>query len=421
MTTPILLIEGVSSLAIVYRAILERAGNSVHWAETLADGLLAFDNTPPGVVILDGTLSGANHDLTLRSFQAAHPATKVILTLPQTMLAQRSDAVASDIFDVLVKPFDEMRLLSTVSDARAEILRQRLLKSGAAPDQLPMSLIGDSPAIVKLRERITAFAQSTAPVMVTGAAGTGKSDCARYLHSQRNDASRGTLHELACRTATPESLANKLDALADTDALLLHKVDLLPPAVAQTLLDRIKSGALTGQALLSTLEGTVVEMLARPDQSKELIHRLNTLPLNLPTLAQRQTDLCQIAEATLPELCAVEGRGQMELSPKAADHLLRHEWPGNIPQLINVLRQVLVLFPNPVITVEMLDQVIDAPTANTDINAPALIGQTLADIERTVIEQAIQHHDGSVPKAAKSLGVSPSTLYRKRDSWGVDA
>ncbi|WP_224826414.1 sigma-54 dependent transcriptional regulator [Cognatishimia sp. MH4019] len=421
MTTPILLIEGTASLRMVYRSILERAGNTVTCATSRAEGLSCYHTAPPCVVILDGMLEGADHEAVLRHLHSAHPGTKVLMTLPQTMLRHRPDQVKQGVFDILVKPFNDIRLLAAVADARTEILRARLAKSSESHHRLPLSLIGSSPAITKLRERLDAFAQSTAPVMVTGAEGTGKSDCAQHLHAQRSTATRGALHDVICRTATPESLSALLAQMKPTESLLLHEVDRLPVATAQYFLDRIKTGPLPVHAIISTLEGSVMGALERTAYPVDLIHRLNALPLNLPTLAQRQTDLCQIADAALPELCAVENRGPMSLTPEAATELLRHNWPGNIPELINLLRQIVVLQSGPQITAQMIRDLRETTQPSSEAEAPVLMGQTLADIERMVIEQTIRQYDGSVPKAAKSLGVSPSTLYRKRETWDADA
>ncbi len=421
MTTPILLIEGTASLRMIYRSILERAGNTVRCATTLAEGLSSYHAAPPCVVILDGLLEGAEHEAVLRHLQSGHPGTKVLMTLPQTLLRHRPDRVGQGIFDILVKPFNDIRLLAAVADARTEILRARLAKSSASSHRLPLSLIGSSPAITKLRERLDAFAQSTAPVMITGAEGTGKSDCARHLHAQRSAGVPGALHDVVCRTATPESLSTLLAQINAEESLLLHEVDRLPAKTAQFFLERIKTGPLPVRAIISTIEGSVLDALERAAYSTDLIHRLNALPLNLPTLAQRQSDLCQIADAALPELCAVENRGPMSLTPEAATELLRHNWPGNIPELINMLRQIVVLQSGQQISAEMIRDLRETTQPASEAEAPVLMGQTLADIERTVIEQTIRQYDGSVPKAAKSLGVSPSTLYRKRETWDVGA
>lgn len=421
MTTPILLIESADSLRMVYRDILERAGNSVRCATTLTEGLSTYHDDPPCVVVLDGLLEGPDHTATLRDFQASSPGSKILMTVPQTVLQQRPESLTDDVFDILAKPFDELRLLTAVADAHTEILRARLAKGSDTTSRIPISLIGTSPAITSLRERLEAFAQSSAPVMITGENGAGKADCARHLHRRRDPSQSGTLQEIACRIATPDTLVTDLANATPETSLLLHEIDHLPAQAAQYLLERIRADDLNVRAIISTLEGSVLDALARAGQSSELIHRLNALPLNLPRLAQRQSDLHEIAEAALPELCAVEKRGSMRLSDEAAKQLAAYDWPGNIPQLINTLHQIVVLHSGPSITAQIICEVLEDSPLAPDSPAPDLTGKTLADIERTVIEQAIRQHDGSVPKAAKSLGVSPSTLYRKRENWEADA
>ena len=112
------------------------------------------------------------------------------------------------------------------------------------------------------------------------------------------------------------------------------------------------------------------------------------------------------------------------LSPRVRELFRSLPWPGNVRQLINVLRNVVVLNQGPLVTPEMLppDLLADRPVAQTPAAAVSalpqdLAGRTLAQIERIVIEDALVRHNGSVPKAARELDVSASTLYRKLETW----
>jgi DNA-binding NtrC family response regulator len=150
----------------------------------------------------------------------------------------------------------------------------------------------------------------------------------------------------------------------------------------------------------------------------------------MPPLRDRGEDVLTIADAALKRFSQEEGRSFEALTPEVAA-LFRHlNWPGNVRQLLNVIRHVVVLNDGPVVTRDMLPfelhhELDNNVAAAPDIEKPrvtldGLIGRTLAEVERMVIEETIASHGGSVPKAARVLDVSPSTLYRKIESWKSD-
>jgi two-component system repressor protein LuxO len=167
---------------------------------------------------------------------------------------------------------------------------------------------------------------------------------------------------------------------------------------------------------------------------EDLYYRLHVVPIHMPPLRERGEDVIEIAERLLADMAREEGRGFAGLSPEVADIFRSLPWPGNVRQLINVLRNVVVLNDGPLVLPEMLPQDLSGvseragslsadPSAELSpapTQAPALsdlAGRTLAQIERMVIEAAIARNGGSIPRAAQELDVSPSTIYRKREAW----
>jgi len=148
----------------------------------------------------------------------------------------------------------------------------------------------------------------------------------------------------------------------------------------------------------------------------------------MPPLRDRGTDVIEIAEAALSRFAAEENRTFDSLDPDVRRLFLRLTWPGNVRQLLNVIRNVVVLNGGGPVTPDMLppDLIRDLPGASADGDPAAvpsgplaeqLVGRTLAEIERVMIEATIARFGGSVPKAALILDVSASTLYRKREAW----
>src|SRR5690606_15960211 len=154
---------------------------------------------------------------------------------------------------------------------------------------------------------------------------------------------------------------------------------------------------------------------------EDLYYRLYVVPVHMPPLRDRGTDVAEIAEAALARFSAEEGKDFTGLAPGTRAFLQAYPWPGNVRQLLNVMRNVVVLNDGGLVTPAMLPAGLAADTLPQGAAAPPapVPGMTLAQIERQAIEAAIARNGGSVPLAARELDVSPSTLYRKLEAWGV--
>jgi len=161
----------------------------------------------------------------------------------------------------------------------------------------------------------------------------------------------------------------------------------------------------------------------------DLFYRLHVVPVHLPPLNARGRDVIEIAEALLADYARREGKAFRRLSAPVAAAFLRYRWPGNIRELQNVLRHVAVLRDGEEVTLGMLpprfseEAAVAAPVPTAadpdDLRGllRPLVGAPLDRIEREYITATIDACDGSIPRAARMLDVSPSTLYRKVEAW----
>ena len=190
---------------------------------------------------------------------------------------------------------------------------------------------------------------------------------------------------------------------------------------------------------------------------EDLYYRLHVVPIAMPPLRERGDDVLEIAETLLKRFANEEGKSLSRFSEEVLRRLRAYSWPGNVRQLENVLRNAVVLNEGSEVTIDMLPDAITPglvpgngsltsadnvahlngstyrhPTLNGHVSAVEpdnsiadvgeaalrdLVGSTLADVEREFIEMTIRECDGSIPRAARILDVSPSTLYRKREAW----
>jgi DNA-binding NtrC family response regulator len=170
---------------------------------------------------------------------------------------------------------------------------------------------------------------------------------------------------------------------------------------------------------------------------EDLYYRLHVVPIHMPPLRGRPDDILEIARTNLVAFAAEEGKAFTGFDPAAAEVLANRPWPGNVRQLLNVIRHVVVLHDGPLVTPEMLPteatltahfepvapvriatvSTLPPPQAPPRSRIEPLVGMPLADVERELIEATIVHCDGSIPRAARMLELSPSTLYRKLEGW----
>ncbi len=160
---------------------------------------------------------------------------------------------------------------------------------------------------------------------------------------------------------------------------------------------------------------------------EDLYYRLYVVPIHMPPLRDRGADVIEIAEAALDRFALEEGRRfEGPWTRRVRSLLAALPWPGNVRQLLNVIRNVVVLNQGGWVTPEMLPRGladseplrIEGPAPVSSLPMPeTMVGLTLAEAERRLIEATLAHHRGSIPKAARVLDVSPSTLYRKIEAW----
>ncbi len=451
----VLLIEDMASLRMVYRSILIAAGAEVRVAATAAEGRMLFRDRPVPVVLMDLTLRDGDGLELMNELRSRRADLRIVVITAHGGVGRAVEAMRAGAHDFLVKPFGEERLIAATRSAA-----QSLAAPGRRPRAIAEGLgamVGSSRAMAGVALRIAAAAPTMAPVLVCGEPGTGKELTARMLHALSGRADAPFL-AIDCRnTPIPEierALFSDSGALYSARETTLYLADLpfLPLDIQQRLLplfhragspDTTGHRSLPGQVRL--VAGSSEEpglALARGRLDPALLHMLDTLRIDLPPLRQRGQDAVEIARAALAHYAAGTGKPFDGLSLPVETLLAHHPWPGNVRELLNLIRQIVLVHPGGRVTLDMLPEALvpaplraldrapappepmagpaPAPTLTPQEAIAALRGLTLAQIERAVIEAAILAEGGSLPRAAKALGVAPSTLYRKREAWEPD-
>ena len=448
---PLLLVEDTPSLQLVYASILKSAGHTVHCAGDASTGLSAFKSIQPLVVLLDLTLPDRDGLDLMRDFLAIEPDTAVIVITANGSINKGVAAMRAGAHEFLVKPFDEQRFLDAVENALSTTRGHMAANTPASPVAPLGDFIGHSKPMVDVYAKIRSVARSMATVFITGESGTGKELCAQAVHDISNRG-QGPFVPLNCGAIPSELLESEVFGhvkgsftgaisdkpgaamAADGGTLFLDEICELNLGLQTKLLRFLETSTIqpVGASRPRKVNVRIVcatnrDPLAAVKQGhfrEDLYYRLHVVPIHLPPLRNRDADVIIIAETALKRFAKEEGRELHALDEDVKTLFRTLPWPGNVRQLLNVIRHVVVLNDGPVVTramlpIELLQEGESGKDADTSlpVGLSGLIGHSLAEIERLVINETIRHYGGSVPKAARILEVSPSTLYRKMEHW----
>ena len=464
MKPKILLVEDTPSLAALYRQYLSKLDAEVIGVERGADALTALDQAIPDVVLLDLQLPDMNGLEILKQIKSRGIPTLPIVITAHGSVVTAVQAMRDGAYDFLLKPFTADRLLVTVKNALDRQQRdQATATMTVASAGRFQGFVGSSPAMQAVYRIIESAARSKATVFVTGESGTGKELCAEAVRALSPRRTKPFV-ALNCGAIPRDLIESELFghvkgaftgasaeregaiARADGGTLFLDELCEMDINLQVKLLRVLQSGTYqrVGGSKLEQADVRYVCATNRDPWSEvlagrfreDLYYRLYVIPIVLPPLRERDDDILLIAQHFLKQYAAEEGKRFERFSPDAEDALRAFAWPGNVRQLQNLVRSVVVLHDGEAIDLDMLPAplgrapspggeapgragVVARPPASANGSGSAASGavRPLWMIEKEAIENAIEVCGGNIPKAASLLDVAPSTIYRKKLAW----
>jgi two-component system repressor protein LuxO len=374
-------------------------------------------------------------------------------------------AMRYNAFDFLTKPITAERLMVTLRNALERQNLSRIIETyrNDFDRKAYCGFIGASLPMQSIYRIIDSAASSRATVFITGESGTGKEVCAQAIHSQSPRRDKPFV-ALNC-SAIPKDLmesevfghvkgaftgahAERDGAArqADGGTLFLDEICEMDLGLQAKLLRFVQTGSyqkvggnrvekVDVRFLCATNRDPLAEVTAERFR-EDLYYRLHVIPIHLPPLRECEDDAVLIARSLLADYTAEEDKLFTRFAPETEDIIATYSWPGNVRQLQNTVRSIVVLNDGDAVTPDMMPNPpgsdlagsekrnvpvsASAPPADQE-SAPAEPTQQirpLADVEHEAIEQAIEMCGGNIAKAADRLGVNPSTLYRKRAAAG---
>jgi len=455
-TPSILVVEDSEATAALYVEYLRSANYRVRTASTLAAAQKELATEVFGAVVLDLNLPDGNGLDMLRDIRRQGLPTETMVVTATGTLAVAVEAMREGAFDFIVKPFARDRLLVTVRNA-LERLRLRAVVDTYESDfarNRYFGLVGASLAMQRVYRIIDSAAPSQAPIYISGESGTGKQLCAEAIH-RRSARAEGPFVTVSCSAQPRDVLERAIfggegsgpGALAQAHGgtLLLREVGDMDPSVQARLLQFLTSGNL-GAGSFSAVENPDVRIVCsstrdpRTDSRlgrirEDLFFRLHVIPIQMPPVREREDDGVLLAQHTLLRFAQEEGKSFRDIAPDAAYAIRRYAWPGNVREIENAMRSVVVLHSGETVRVDMLPAHVAqaGPSGISDgldmgaaasLQPPGAVDakpsiRPLWIVEREIIETAIADCDGNIPRAAAFLEISPSTIYRKKQAWDV--
>ncbi|MCK5280922.1 MAG: sigma-54-dependent Fis family transcriptional regulator, partial [Cyclobacteriaceae bacterium] len=352
--------------------------------------------------------------------------------------------------DFVLKPWQNEKLLATISAAIKlkksynEVDKLKKAKKQLQDDsnQPFKDILGDSTAIKKIFDIIDKVAQTDANVLILGENGTGKELVARALHqkSLRKDnvfigvdmgAITETLfeselfgHKKGSFTDAKEDRTGRFEA-ANTGSLFLDEIGNLSLPLQSKLLTTLQNRQITRIGtnkpipidirLICATNMPIYDMVKDSEFRQDLLYRINTVELHLPPLRERQEDIPLLADHFVEMYSKKYRKPTKTFSTNTIKRLQKYTWPGNVRELQHAIERAVIMSDSNNLSPEDFFFLTNNPQAD-DIN---IENYNLESVEKSVIQKAINKHNGNISKAAKELGLTRASLYRRLEKHGL--
>jgi DNA-binding NtrC family response regulator len=438
----VLVVDDERNLRLMLEQMLQLAEYEVEAVESGEQAIARAADGDLDAVLLDVRLGDMDGLHVLDTLRRCAPDVAVVMMSGHGTIETAVAAVRAGAFDFLEKPLGRDKTLLTLENALR--LRQLTRENQRLRARTSSTLIGDSPLMVALRERIAQVGPTQARVLIVGESGTGKELIAQALHESSSRAERSFL-PVNCAAIPAELIESELFGhvrgaftgattaragvfeTAHGGTLFLDEIGDMPAPLQAKLLRVLETGEVTRVGTNRAVR-VDVRVVAATHQDlgdavetgrfrEDLYHRLNVVPLTAPPLRDRAEDIPQLAEFFLAREVREQKLGARRFSPEALRRLGRHSWPGNVRELRNLVERLAILCRTSTIDADLVAA--ELPIERNDAGESTTLRAVVEEAERRAIQAAIRGASGNVSEAARRLGLERSHLYKKARSLGI--
>ncbi|MEP6777347.1 MAG: sigma-54 dependent transcriptional regulator [Chthoniobacterales bacterium] len=456
----ILIIDDERPILLTLEALLGRHGYQPDTAATASYGLRVLKNTSPSVVLLDLQLPDANGLEMLEQIKREHPDTQVIILTAHDSLSNAIESIKRGAYHFISKPYAPEELLSLIEKAletqslvrETQQLRRKTqqLEKRLEIAETRLAPVIKSKVMQEIYDLIEAMAPSEANVLITGESGVGKEVFANVIHSRSRRADKPMV-KLNC-AAFPQSMIESelfgymrgaftgamsdfpgMIASASGSTLFLDEISEMPTELQTRFLRVLQEREYRPLGSTKTLKADfrviaatnrpIAAALAENRLRPDLYYRLNTFQIEIPPLRSRKEDIPPLVASFVRSFAEQLGKPEPTIEPEAFQKLLDYSWPGNVRELQNAIEYAVVLARHNKVGVKELPAEVQLPVAlqqavrdNSQRNGP----QSLDDVERAAILNALAQCHGNKKKTAELLGIQRPTLYNKMKRFAID-
>ena len=359
-------------------------------------------------------------------------------------------AVKMGAFDFILKPWTNEKFLATVQagiryrTSNQEISRLKSANAALSNEQDKKfgSIVGESSSMQELMTVIEKVSKTDASVLILGENGTGKQHIAREIHKRSTRANGPFIHvdlgSLSENLFESELFGHKKGAftdahedrpgrfeLAENGTLFLDEIGNLPLNLQSKLLTALQDRKTTriGESierpfnarLLFATNAQLSDKVKEGTFRQDLLFRINTIEVMIPPLRRRTEDIPAFAQFFLHQFREKYLKPSLEMSPDAIDMLRDHHWPGNVRELQHTIERGVIMSEGTVITPSDFN-LNDAKSKNQTTEFDSL---NLQDLEKALVQKALEKHDSNISKAAKELGLTRAALYRRMEKFNL--
>lgn len=449
----VLIIDNEQSHAETVAESLERVGFRCRVATSGSEGARLIEESPFDLVITDLVMSDIDGLGILARSKAEQPDAEVILMTGHGTVASAVEAMRRGAFNYLLKPLDIGQLRASAEKAveSSRLKRTNIELNRRLDERFGFEgVIGDSPQMRDVIERLKRIAPTNASVLIQGETGTGKELVAQAIH-QNSPRKNKAFVALNCAALSENILESELfghvkgaftDASADRigkfefahgGTMFLDEVGDMPLPTQIKLLRVLENGEITrvgsnqpikvNVRILSATNRNLEESIEAGTFRSDLYHRLKVVTIRLPTLRERSQDIPILIDYFIRQFATRHGKQIRGMSPIARRKLLSSDWPGNVRQLRNVVESMVVVDYDGLLDVDDLPEEFCGPPEPTGepstASLTALVGRPLTELEKLFVSETLRLTAGNREEAAKMLGIGERTLYRKIKEYGL--
>ncbi len=456
----ILIIDDERPVIMTLEALLKRHDYQVDTAPTASQGLKLLKSKSPSLVLLDLQLPDADGLEMLDRIKTELPDMQVIILTAHDSLHNAIESIKRGAYHFISKPYAPEELLSLVEKAlekqslvqEAEELREKTqqLEKRLEIAETRLTPIFKSKVMQEIEELINAMAPSDANVLIVGESGVGKEVIANVIHARSRRAGKAMV-KLNC-AAFPQTMIegelfgyvkgaftgamNDFPGMIGAAAggtLFLDEISDMPPDLQTRFLRVLQEreyrplgSTRTMKAdfrLIASTNRPIAQALSENRLRSDLYYRLNTFQIEVPPLRERRQDIPPLIALFLKQFAQQLGKPEPDIAADAFQKLLDYSWPGNVRELQNAIEYAVVLTRQGLIGAKELPTEVQLPTVlqQTERGAPPRTGvQSLDDVERNTILQALAQCHGNKKRAAELLGIQRPTLYNKMKRYAIE-